>query len=261
MTAKKVKEAVKKSPGRPKSLPNSGGSARCRDREDDQTARPDAGVISPSPQETREKLLEAATALFAENGMGVTSLAKVAAAAGVTSAMVHYYFKTKEQLVEAVVVERLGRFLNMVLGESDFDPDEPLDYVLSVVPRLAAAAEANPWMPGLWVREVISENGGLREHVFSFLPTAMFGRLAECYIQGREKGKYSGDVEPHLLLFTVITNYMLPLAAKGLLERLPGMGELTSGRLVRHAQAVLRHGLSGLPEQHGRRKGRERSRS
>ena len=225
-----VKNNLKKTPGRPKS----------------------------APEETRAKLLEAATELFATHGLGATSLAKVAAAAGVTSAMVHYYFHSKEELVKAVVVERLGRFLYTVVGDGDFDPDEPLEYALAVIPRLAEAVEVNPWLPGLWVREVISDRGGLREYMFELLPKDLFGRLSESFSEGVKSGKYSSEAEPGLLLFTAITNYLLPLAAKGIVERLPGLGQLTPDRLVRHAQAVLRHGYSGPPASGARP---ERSRS
>lgn len=216
MAVKKV-PAAKKTPGRPKN----------------------------APEETREKLLAAATELFAARGLGSVSLAKVAAEAGVTSAMVHYYFHTKEELVKAVVEERLGRFLHIVVGDGDFDPDEPLEYALAVIPRLAAAVEENPWLPGLWVREVISDRGALREYMFELLPKDLFARLTESFSEGVKKGKYSSEAEPRLLLFTAITNYLLPLAARGIVERLPEVGDLTPERLIRHAQAVLRHGYSG----------------
>ena len=214
-----VKKSLKKAPGRPKS----------------------------APEETREKLLEAAAELFAARGLGNVSLAKVAAEAGVTPAMVHYYFHTKEELVKAVVGERLGRFLHAVMGDGDFDPAEPLEFALGLIPRLAAAVEANPWLPGLWVREVISDHGALREHMFELLPKDLFARLSASFSEGVKKEKYSSEVDPHLLLFSAITNYLLPLAARGIVERLPGVGPLTPDRLIRHAQAVLRHGYSAPP--------------
>src|SRR5512135_1986598 len=59
---------------------------------------------------TREQLLDAATTLFAERGIAATTVAQIAAQVGVTSAMVHYYFKTRDQLLDAVVDERIMRF-------------------------------------------------------------------------------------------------------------------------------------------------------
>lgn len=49
-------------------------------------------------QQTREQILEAASAVFAQAGFDAASLADIAQAAGVKKALVQYHFSTKEQL-------------------------------------------------------------------------------------------------------------------------------------------------------------------
>jgi AcrR family transcriptional regulator len=51
--------------------------------------------------------LDAAERLFAESGLEGISLRRVAAAAGVNSAAVHYHFGSREALVEAVLLRRV----------------------------------------------------------------------------------------------------------------------------------------------------------
>ena len=48
--------------------------------------------------DARGRLLAAAVTLFSAQGVAGTTVAEIAKRAGVTSAMVHYYFKTKDQL-------------------------------------------------------------------------------------------------------------------------------------------------------------------
>jgi AcrR family transcriptional regulator len=55
---------------------------------------------------TKDKILDAAERLFAKQGIAATSLRKVIKEAGVNTAAVHYYFGSKEGLVEAVLVRR-----------------------------------------------------------------------------------------------------------------------------------------------------------
>ena len=55
----------------------------------------------------RATLLDAALACFVRGGIAATSLRDIAKEAGVTPALVHYYFGDKAQLQEAVVTERL----------------------------------------------------------------------------------------------------------------------------------------------------------
>jgi len=58
----------------------------------------------------RTRLIETATKLAYGRGFRETSLADIAEAARVPVGNVYYYFKTKEELAEAVVEQRLGEF-------------------------------------------------------------------------------------------------------------------------------------------------------
>src|SRR2546428_7343971 len=64
----------------------------------------------PSQQDRRTRLVETATKLAYGRGFRETSLADIAEAARVPVGNVYYYFKTKEELAEAVVERRLEEF-------------------------------------------------------------------------------------------------------------------------------------------------------
>jgi AcrR family transcriptional regulator len=57
--------------------------------------------------ETRDKILDAAESAFADGGYAATSLRSIMAGAGVNVASVHYYFRSKEALLEAVLMRRM----------------------------------------------------------------------------------------------------------------------------------------------------------
>ena len=59
------------------------------------------------PPVTKDKILDAAEALFMEHGFEATSLRSITAAAGVNLAAVNYHFGTKEELFQAVLTRRL----------------------------------------------------------------------------------------------------------------------------------------------------------
>jgi len=56
-------------------------------------------------RETRKRIIEAAARVLARDGYAETSVKDIAAEAGIAPGLVHYYFKTKEELVAAAVVE------------------------------------------------------------------------------------------------------------------------------------------------------------
>ncbi len=56
---------------------------------------------------TKDKLLDAAEALFADEGIQATSLRRITEKAGTNLAAVNYHFRSKEALIEAVFARRL----------------------------------------------------------------------------------------------------------------------------------------------------------
>ena len=64
----------------------------------------------------RERLIAAARTLFHEQGVHVTTLAEVAQRGDVPVGNVYYYFKTKEELVRAVVDEYVGQAEALLAG-------------------------------------------------------------------------------------------------------------------------------------------------
>lgn len=64
----------------------------------------------------RERLIESAKALIHQQGVHPTTLAEVAAHASVPPGNVYYYFKTKEELVRAVVDDYVATAETMIAG-------------------------------------------------------------------------------------------------------------------------------------------------
>ena len=65
--------------------------------------------------DTTEKILQAATQLFAENNYEAVSIKTIAAAAHVNSALISYHFGGKRQLYEAVLKAQIDIFNNSIL--------------------------------------------------------------------------------------------------------------------------------------------------
>lgn len=85
--------------------------------------------------ETKERILDVAERLFAEDGFDATSLRNVTAAAGVNLAAVNYHFGSKAALLEAVVrrvfgpvnARQLERLEELDAGEKGSSVEELLD--------------------------------------------------------------------------------------------------------------------------------------
>lgn len=64
--------------------------------------------------QTREQIVEAADRLFYEQGFEVTSFADIAAEVGLSRGNFYYHFKTKDEILDAVIAQRLLRTRGML---------------------------------------------------------------------------------------------------------------------------------------------------
>jgi len=82
---------------------------------------------------TRQRLVEAARELFLAKGYEAASVADVLARAEVNSGSLYYFFKTKEQLLLAVLDEYVDLLEPMVLRPAFERVNDPLDRVFAVL--------------------------------------------------------------------------------------------------------------------------------
>lgn len=65
-------------------------------------------------QPTRERIVEAADRMFYQHGFEQTSFADIASAVGVSRGNFYYYFKAKDDILDAVIDARLANTRNML---------------------------------------------------------------------------------------------------------------------------------------------------
>jgi AcrR family transcriptional regulator len=191
----------------------------------------------------REKLLDAAVLRFAAEGVAATSTASIAADVGVTAAMVHYYFKSRDSLLDAVVEERLLRNINAVWAPVSEGNASPVELVRGLVQRIMHAGQSQHWLPTLWLREVVSDGGQLRRRLLSRLPLAHVQALMSRLAVARRRGEMNANVEPRLVMISLIGLTLLPMATMSIWRDIPQLKGITHDLLARHAEALLLHGL------------------
>ncbi|WP_420418949.1 TetR/AcrR family transcriptional regulator [Pacificispira sp.] len=62
--------------------------------------------MTKSANQTKDKILEAANALFYRDGVRATGVDAIAARAGITKRSLYYHFRSKDDLVEAYLISR-----------------------------------------------------------------------------------------------------------------------------------------------------------
>lgn len=80
---------------------------------------------TPTPP-ARRRILDAAAAILRQKGMNGTKLSEVAQASGMLAPSLYYHFKSKEQIVEEVVIEGIYRNTRHIIARVEaLGPDAP----------------------------------------------------------------------------------------------------------------------------------------
>ena len=108
------------------------------------------------PQSTEERILEAAVQEFMTKGYAGARTTAIAVAAGVTHAMLHYYFRTKDKLLDRIIESKIGT-LRVIMLASLGDPTIPLfDKIKSTIENHQDFIAANPELPRFMINEVLN---------------------------------------------------------------------------------------------------------
>ena len=200
--------------------------------------RLDAGI------DVRGRLLDAAVTLFAAQGIAATTGTQIARHAGITPAMVHYYFKGRARLLDAVVSERLLRTVNAVWAPVLDQGEDAPAMVRDLARRIVKAHREQPWLASLWLREIVSEGGQLRQRLLSALPLPYLRHFIAAVGAAQRRHRVNARLEPRLVFMSVIALTLLPLATVRHWGRLPPLRGIGDDEIARHAEALLLEGLS-----------------
>jgi hypothetical protein len=107
--------------------------------------------------------------------------------------------------------------------------------------------ERHPWLPPLWVREVVSEGGSLRDLLVTRIGPALPRVLAQRFAAAQAEGRLNGSLDPRLLVVTLIGLTMFPAAGAPIWRRIFDARDLTMDHVRAHALAVLHRGLEMKP--------------
>ena len=191
----------------------------------------------------RERLLDAAIACFVREGIAATSLRTIATEAGVTPALLHYYFGDKAQLQEAVIAERVLPAFQQLREPVLAAGDDVAGLIAGFVTGVGRLVAAHPWLPPLWVREVLCEGGALRDVLFERIGPQLPQMMAARFAQAQSRGELNEDLDPRLLMVSLVGLTLFPAAGAPIWRRLLQADDLDFDVLRRHTLALLDRGL------------------
>jgi len=206
-------------------------------------ARPKASTAAAS----RDRVFAAAAAEFAARGYAGANVDRIARAARLNKAMIYYHFKSKGDLYREILSDMFQAVRAGVVevASSKASPDAKIRRYIDAI---AAAAEARPHFPPIWLREIAEGGEHIDDSTIASVRDvlASLGRIID---EGHRAGRFH-RLEPLLIQAGIIAPLMFFFATARLRRKMErggaaGLSTLTREMVVDHLQRITLAQLEG----------------
>jgi len=205
-----------------------------------------AQQVDPTPldADTESRILDAAHAVFMRRGTAGARMTEIAREAGVNHALVHYYFRSKQRLAEAVFRRAIGQFFPMMIGV--LTSDAPIE---EKVRRVAAAQIdmllQNRYLPAYLIAELNHYPERAEQLVASMagatpssLRTRLFGTLGKQLEEAARDGTLK-PITPQAFVLNLVSMIVYPFAARPLVLAILGQDDASFGAMMERRKTEL----------------------
>lgn len=165
---------------------------------------------------TEEKIFEAATEVFLEKGMDGARMQDIATQAGINKALLHYYYRTKEKLFNAVfemIARKIFKKFSPVLDDN-LSLEEKIRFFFK---EHISFLQKNPKLPGFLLNEVNRNPERIRKLLSSVDFYNLWIKLYNQHKEEFDRYKITKASLPQLMVSMAALS-VFPFAARGVLE-------------------------------------------
>ncbi|MBE6324747.1 MAG: TetR/AcrR family transcriptional regulator [Bacteroidales bacterium] len=151
------------------------------------------------------RIREVAQQLFFKQGYAATSTIQIAKEVGCTQALVHYYYRTKENLFRQIFMEQIQAALR-VIGQSLMSEDSFDKFIENAISMYFDTLIQNPRLPYFVLEELISNperRKYLRENFVKNSTYAMFYLQFDARLKQEQQAGRISPIDPFDLMITI----------------------------------------------------------
>lgn len=163
---------------------------------------------------TEDKIMEAAKNVFVTKGMDGARMQEIADEAGINKALLHYYFRSKERLFDAI----FGEIIKFAFPKITRILQSDSGIVIKIEQFIDAYMEIllkHPFIPGFIMKELSRDPSGLFKLVvkFGLNPQIVLTQIQESMNRGEIR-----PMDPRHLAINVVSMCVFPFAARPILN-------------------------------------------
>ena len=188
-------------------------------------------------ENAEQRIFDAAQELFVQKGLHGARMQEIADKAGINKALLHYYFRSKEKLFEAVIKVVIRRAIPVIsnLLEADMPLKEKLDRFLEFYINLISK---NTYIPLFLLTEMHKKPKDFLERILPHdlpRPDAFFKQVEAEIAAGNIR-----KVDPRHLIVNVISLSIFPFVGKPMEQALLRMSDDEMKDFLKQRKAEVR---------------------
>ncbi|MGE0076615.1 MAG: TetR/AcrR family transcriptional regulator [Bacteroidales bacterium] len=168
-------------------------------------------------KDTELKILEAAKRIFVLKGLDGARMQEIADEAGINKALLHYYFRSKDQLFMMVFKVEVGKFfpsLLPILKSKELNNEEKIRQIVELYINLFLS---NPFLPVFIIREI---NRNPQDIVMYFKEAAVnIDIIRQEMVEFALDFGYKPDEAMHLIV-NIVSMCIFPFAGRPIIENI-----------------------------------------
>jgi len=166
--------------------------------------------------ETEEKIIASAEKLFFQKGKAGCSMQDIANDAGINRTLLNYYFRSKDQLFEAVFRKAMGTFVpnlaSMLRSDMSFH-----DYVPVLIETVIDAMISNPQIP-IFVLQELSSNPERMPQIIKEMGIDPSMAIKKMEDEGHVPEVFGMD--PRQVILNILSLCIFPFAARSVVTEI-----------------------------------------
>lgn len=196
--------------------------------------------MSSKDRNTEESILNAAVEIFQSKGFAGSRMQEIADNAGINKALLHYYFRNKQMLFEAVFKSAFGQLVpevSKILNADSSISEKITQFVAHYIPFVSK----NRFLPVFIIQE-LNNNPEFANNFFSSSSLPQTEKFRNQLLDASEQGEIR-KLDPEQFILDLFSVVVFPFVGRPLMKKLlqkddQGFDDLIQDR-IEHATAML----------------------
>lgn len=144
-------------------------------------------TIPKNPEERKDEIIQTAKRLFSERGYKATQVKDIVSEVGVAQGLFYYYFKSKEEVMEAVAEDYADKILEEIVQLTE-NKSKYLDKIYKIFDIFIEAANKEN---SLFIEIQTAGGGIIHERVLKALGKKIIPLVTKIAVEGNDSGEFN----------------------------------------------------------------------